>query len=241
MQGGFVSNVVRVGDTVRRFRGERADFVHDLLRLLAVRGYSGAPRLLGLDLEGREILTYIEGYVPWADPYAATVTGDDTLVSVAQLVREFHDLTAGSTLAGRDEVVCHNDLSPKNTVYRGDGLGFRAVAFVDWDIASPGKRIHDIGHMCWQYVGLGPECPHGLTEAARRARVLCDAYQLDDRSEVISAVLWWQDRCWRGIEALAETGQPAMIALRDRGASVEVRAAYDWVREHRHALEALLR
>jgi len=36
---------------------------------------------------------------------------------VAELVRQFHDLTTGTPLAGDQEVVCHHDLSPKNTVY----------------------------------------------------------------------------------------------------------------------------
>lgn len=53
------------------------------------------------------------------------------LLDFAGLVREFHDLTAGSTLAGDAEVVCHNDLSPKNTVYRDPGTGLRPVAFID--------------------------------------------------------------------------------------------------------------
>ena len=67
-----------------------------------------------------------------------------------------HDLTAGTPLAGPGEVVCHNDLSPKNTVYRDRGLGLRPVAFIDWDIAGPGDRLHDVAHVCWQYLPLGP-------------------------------------------------------------------------------------
>ena len=47
------------------------------------------------------------------------------LAEVARLVRQFHDLTAGTPLAGDQEVVCHNDLSPKNTVYRDDREGMR--------------------------------------------------------------------------------------------------------------------
>ena len=54
---------------------------------------------------------------------------------------------------GRQEVVCHNDLSPKNTVYSEDGS--RAIAFIDWDIAAPGPRIHDLAFICWQYAEPG--------------------------------------------------------------------------------------
>ncbi len=67
------------------------------------------------------------------------------------MVREFHDLTAGTPLARGAEVVCHNDLSPKNTVYRGDdGAVLMPAAFLDWDLAAPGERIHDVAHVCWQ-------------------------------------------------------------------------------------------
>ncbi|MEU8136458.1 phosphotransferase family protein [Streptodolium elevatio] len=63
---------------------------------------------------------------------------------VARLVREFHDLTAGTALAGEHEVVCHNDLSPRNTVYRPVSGSRRPVAFIDWDLAAPGARIDDV-------------------------------------------------------------------------------------------------
>ena len=104
------------------------------------------------------------GFVAWETTQPAEVRSEASLVAVAQLVRQFHDFTAQSKLVGDEEVACHNDLSPKNTVYRDLGQGLRPVAFIDWDIAAPGARIHDVAHVCWQYLGLGP----GVAEAARR-------------------------------------------------------------------------
>ncbi len=49
--------------------------------------------------------------------------------------------------------------------------------------------------------------------------------------------MWWQDRCWRGIQAGAEAGEEAMLRLRDSGAVREVRAAFGWVAAHRSELE----
>ncbi|MGH3747793.1 MAG: phosphotransferase [Micromonosporaceae bacterium] len=66
------------------------------------------------------------------------MTCDDSLRRVAELLRELHNLTAGVALADGHEVVCHNDLSPKNTVYRDLGAGLRPVGFIDWDICLPG-------------------------------------------------------------------------------------------------------
>jgi hypothetical protein len=117
---------------------------------------------------------------------------------VAELVREFHDLTAGTPLAAGCEVVCHNDLAPQNTVYRDAGAG-------------------------------------------RRMRLICDAYGLSDRDRLVGTVLWWQDRCWRGILAKAEAGEAAMIRLRDSGAAASVRREFDWVARHRAELAAALR
>ena len=68
-------------------------------------------------------------------------------------------------------------------------------------------------------------------------RLICDAYRLDGRDEIVDVIMWWQDRCWRGIQAGAEAGNPAMVRLRDDGAVGEVRAAFEWVAAHRSELE----
>jgi hypothetical protein len=179
--GGAVSGVVRIGDTVHRRPGTRAGFVHELLGFFQRDGWPGAPRFLGFDPQDREIVSFIEGHVAWR----ASVTGEASLVRVAELVREFHDLTAG--------------------------------------------------HVCWQYLGLGPGAEAGA--AGRGIQLICDAYRLDGRDEIIDVIMWWQDRCWRGIEAGADAGDPAMIRLRDQGAVRKVRADRGWVGRHRGELE----
>jgi hypothetical protein len=238
--GGAVSGVVRIGDTVHRRPGTRAGFVHELLGFFQRAGWPGAPRFLGFDARGRAVVSFIEGHVAWRADARARVTGEASVVQVAELVREFHDLTAGSPLAGAQEVVCHNDLAPKNTVYLGDSsgagdAGLRPAAFIDWDLAAPGRRIHDVAHVCWQYLGLGPGAETG--SAARGIQLICDAYRLDGRGEIIDVIMWWQDRCWRGIEAGADAGDPAMIRLRDQGAVRKVRADRGWMGRHRGELE----
>lgn len=93
--------------------------------------------------------------------------------------------------------------------------------------------------MCWQYLDLGPAV-NDLAATAHRLRVMCDAYGLVERDEVVEAILWWQDRCWRGVEAGAADGDPATVRLRDSGAVRSVRSAYRWVAAHRVELEAAL-
>jgi hypothetical protein len=82
--------------------------------------------------------------------------------------------------------------------------------------------------VCWQFVPLAPGTePH---VAARRVRVLADAYGWGDLVGLRETVLWWQDRCRRGIDAGADEGVPAMVRLREAGAVESVRAAYEWTR-----------
>ncbi|MGW2049846.1 phosphotransferase [Streptomyces sp. NPDC001858] len=238
LPGGFVNAVVRVGDTVRR--PASAKYVGDLLRLFEASGWAGAPRYLGMDDEGREILSYLDGHVAWEPRQPAAVSSDESLVTVARLVREFHDLTAGTPPAGDQEVVCHNDLSPKNTVYQLRGGELRPVAFIDWDLAAPGARIHDVAHVCWQYLGLGPSVTD-VEKTARRMRLIVDSYELPDRKRLVSTILWWQARCWQGIETQADAGDLAMARLRDAGAVRQVQSAYQWVSDHRDTLERSVR
>lgn len=222
LPGGFVGGAVRVGATVRKAPPADAVFVRRLLGFFAECGWAGAPRSLGVDERGREVLSFVEGEVPWGA--GAPPVGDTALAAVARLVREFHELTAGSALAEGREVVCHHDLSPGNTVFRG-GL---PVAFIDWDLAGPGLRVQDVAHVCWQFVPLGP----GVADAARRVRVVADAYGWGDLSLLVETVVWWQDRCWRSIAAGAAEGVPAMVRLRDAGVVEAVRAAYGWTVRH---------
>jgi hypothetical protein len=197
LPGGFVNEVVRVGATVRRRPAPRSEFVRALLTLFEARGWTGAPRFLGTDGRGREICQYVEGRAALTAKERGAARTEESLVRLARLarlVRDFHDLTEGTRLAGEREVVCHNDPSPRNTFYRA---GRRPVALIDWDTAAPGARIHDVAHLCRQYLGLGP----GVTDvpqAVRHIGLICDAYGLDGRAGVVDVVLWWQERCRRG-------------------------------------------
>ncbi len=56
-------------------------------------------------------------------------------------------------MRSRATTICRRRTQSTGTI--GDGL--RPFAFIDWDIAAPGSRIHDVAHVCWQYVVLGPE------------------------------------------------------------------------------------
>jgi aminoglycoside phosphotransferase (APT) family kinase protein len=169
LPGGQTHGVVRVGSTVRRPAHPRSGFVQALLRHLEAVGFDGAPRALGYDEQGRPVLSYVDGMVPQTAPYALS---DAQLVSGATLVCAYHDATASSPLRDGHEVVCHGDLGPHNTVFRGEV----AVAIIDWDgDVQPGRRAVDFAHAVWCFADLiEPDVP--LAEQARRTRLMCDAY-----------------------------------------------------------------
>ena len=185
--GRQTSGIVRIGDTVRRPLHRTSEFVHALLRHFEAVGFDGAPRFLGIDDEGREILTYVEGQVldgSDQDGDPAPPLTDAQLHSAGRLIRRFHDATAGTAFAGDAEVVCHSDLGPHNIVFRTDD----AIAIIDWDEdTAPGARIFDFGHAVWCLAEIGA---HGgsIEDQARRARIVCDAYGWNDRSEVVDEI-----------------------------------------------------
>ncbi len=229
-----------MGDTVRRPTGPHTPFVHRLLRHFETAGFAGAPRVLGIDDEGREVLSHVEGHVAWEGQQPLGVWSDESLIGVMRLVRRFHDVTAGTDLAGDAEVVRHGDLSPKNTVYRQtDGL-YRPVAFIDWDAARPGRRVEDVAEVFWQF--LCPCAAHpwvGLH--GDRMRAMCDAYGLEDRSEVIWLMQRAMRDCAEGIETEAAAGGVAGLRLLELGAPRQIEAQAGWVAAHREELEAGLR
>jgi hypothetical protein len=71
--------------------------------------------------------------------------------------------------------------------------------------------------------------------------VLCDAYGLLARTDLVRTILWWQDRCSRGIESGAASGDPVCRALREAGKVEEVRASWTWVRRHYQVLDEGIR
>jgi hypothetical protein len=166
--GYMTAGIVRVGDTVRRPSSLSSPFVAQLLAHLGDRGCAWAPRYLGQDLLGRDILTYLPGTTPGWSRFT-----DDQLRAAAAIVRQLHDLTRGSRLAPVS-VVCHNDAAPNNFVF-SEGM---PVALIDFDLARPGEPLEDLAYMAWGWcISSKPE--RGPVAAqAQQVRLLADSYGL---------------------------------------------------------------
>ncbi len=254
LSGGFVTGAVSVGDTVRRKVDPWSPAVHALLEHLEREGYDWAPRFLGIDEAGREILSFVEGVVPdGAHPEAVT---DLALRDVGLIVRGLHRATTGFTLpdgmtwhfkplGGPDPlVVCHHDLSPRNTVFRAG----RAVAILEWDMATLEAAIHDVVHAAWQFIPLATdeECARqGWTappDRGRRLRILLDACGLpnEDRRGFAGRVADRMEVTASGIEALAASGELTFQRLAASGVPEGVRRDRAWVEAHAEQLDGAI-
>lgn len=217
---GNVTGAARVGQTVRRRTGPWTPAIHPLLRHLERVGFEAAPRVLGFDRQGREILTYIEGETS-SDPRVSFGT-DEKLADVARLLRRYHDATT-SFVAAPDapwhfqvgaprtgDIICNNDIAPWNTIVSGD----HPVAFIDWDFATPGPRIWDVAHALWRFVPLYEDAIFGtVAEQARRILLFCETYGLDDRDELLPTISRRQRALHNSMKAWAEAGEPAFAAM----------------------------
>lgn len=205
LEGGHVASVVRVGDTVRRQTGPWTASVHALLRHLEEVGFEGAPRVLGVDDLGREVLTFIPGETLGAPPWPPWVWHDEVLLRTGMLLCEYHEavasfrppessvwrFTAGAPRPG--EVICHNDVGPQNLVYRDE----RPWALVDWDWAEPASPEWDLAHAAWLGVPLiSPDVCDGLglrgvsvEWQAKRLRLLARAYGLAHGFDLVRVVI----------------------------------------------------
>ena len=61
LDGGRTFGAVRIGDEVHRPVQQWTATVHALLNYLQERDFAGAPRVIGFDGAGREVLTYLPG------------------------------------------------------------------------------------------------------------------------------------------------------------------------------------
>ncbi|WP_100404301.1 aminoglycoside phosphotransferase family protein [Bacillus solitudinis] len=159
LSGGNVSNVYRSGDTVRRDLKEDSPKIHKLLKHLENKGFSYAPKFLGIDEKGREILSFIEGDAG-NYPLKEYMWSNDVLKEIARMLRLYHDAVSDFPLSddwkpidntpNKIEVVCHNDFAIYNIIFNHK----RPVGIIDFDVAGPGPRLWDIAYTLYTCVPL---------------------------------------------------------------------------------------
>ena len=259
--GDVTEGVVRAGDTVRRPVGPHSPLVHALLAHLELVGFEGAPRFLGIDGSGREVLSYIDGEVA-GRPRPPWIADETRLASVGRLVRAYDDAAASfasppdalpDTLpddppgippapAYPPELIGHVDITPENVVFR-DG---RAHALIDFDLAKPATRADEmLNAMLWWAPLSDPRDVDPLlqhVDVPARARILADAYGLSgtDRERIIEVAMLRTRRSWHLMKRRAETHGGGWQRMWDEGVGDVIKRREAWLDRHASTLAAAL-
>jgi Ser/Thr protein kinase RdoA (MazF antagonist) len=174
LEGGATrAGVVRIGDTVRRPMHQPSKLMRDVLLHLERAGFDRAPRWLGIDEQGRQVLSWIDGdtftdrsqmhpYI--GDPPARVTFADEQVAAAMHLLRRYHYTFSG-------KVICHGDFGPWNLVWRQE----LPYAVIDFDDVYRGDPADDVAYALRMFVSFGfaaAEPP----ELVRRTREALNAY-----------------------------------------------------------------
>ncbi len=234
LPGGNAGGAVLVDGTVRRPTGSWTPAVHALLRHLEGRNFAGAPRVLGTDAQGREVLSYLPGKtVGSARPWPAWAHSDEALGQAGRWLRSYHDAVADFVpppdarwRASQHpwqpgDIIGHNDAGPYNAVWQDtDDAGTeipsgRLMGFIDWDFAGPGPALSDLAFVAFSWVPLvaqdvaAADGSTNFSDRPRRLRLLLDAYgHRGDIDTVLDAVKARITDHLEGLRRLAAAGDP---------------------------------
>lgn len=180
---------MRVGDTVRRPVGPWTDTVDALLAHLHAVGFTGAPRPLGRDDQGRQVLEYVPGEIGAESGTYRTLQ----LRAIGALLADLHRAVAGFVppvaavwnvviAPDAEDLICHHDAAPWNLVESARGW-----VLIDWDAAGPGSRLWELAYSAQSMAGLRAD--RDPRESAARLRSFVDGYGLDGPSRPALAAM----------------------------------------------------
>jgi hypothetical protein len=258
--GDVTEGVVQVGTTVRRPMGRNAAFIHALLRHLEGAGFDGAPRYLGVDSAGREVLTFIAGEVA-GRPHPVWIADEQRLASVGRLVRRYDDAAASFVApegielnlpsdppglppapAYEDELICHLDITPENVVFRDAA----ARALIDFDLVRPATRADEMYNamLWWAPLNEPRDVDLGLRglDTPRRCRILADAYGMSerDRGRLVEVAMLRTRRSWHLMKHRAEVDGGGWQRMWDEGVGDIIKRREAWLERNGTAIEAAL-
>jgi hypothetical protein len=162
--GGLVNGrVVRIGETVRRPAGPWTPTIHALLAHLQNKGFP-APRPLGLDDKGREVLSFLPGTAS-NRPWPKILLTHAGAWQVGAMLRAYHMAVAdfvppsptiwrhGPQALAPGEVVLHGDYAPHNLIWSSEGLS----GVIDFELARPGLPVEDAVFAALRVAHLRPD------------------------------------------------------------------------------------
>jgi hypothetical protein len=190
LTGGGLTEVSKVGATVRRSKSPWSASVSELLPLIRANGFEGVPKFLGFDDAGREVLEFIVGEVG-NYPLSLAVRSTEAIESASRLLRDFHQATEPFLEQARGmnfqfpamqnaDVILHGDFAPYNCVFRGTV----AVGIIDFDCMRIGPKSWDLAYALYRFAPLTTHDNSDgfgeLDEKLARARAFLDTYGASD-------------------------------------------------------------
>ena len=251
----MTDGVVRVGDTVRRPASAHTAAVHGLLRHLERVGFDGAPRALGIDDQGREILSWLPGEAALR-PLPRYAVTEEALAALGTLLRRFHDAAASyvpppdavwdtlvaSNLDAAPELVGHCDVTTENVIFRGEV----PYALIDFDLARPTTRLFDVVTTLRHWAPITDPADRDPllrdADVGRRLAVFCAAYGLDRerRREVLPAARVRFERSYEAMRERADRLGGGWARMWQAGVGARIRRAQDWLERNWDELDARL-
>ncbi|MED4779892.1 phosphotransferase [Brevibacillus choshinensis] len=249
LTGGNVSKVFRVGNTVRRDIKAESPNIHRLLQHLEKKGFVFSPRFLGIDEQGREILSFIEGEVG-NYPLKEYMWSDEALIGIAKMQRLYHDAVQDFPLDSswqrldnapqHAEVMCHNDFAIYNIIFKDK----KPVGIIDFDVAGPGPRLWDIAYTLYTCVPLsrfhlgedGEKIFYdtSLHAERRRARVklFLEAYGEKVPEDYFEMILLRLDGLCKTMTGKAKEGHRAFQKMIEEGHLLHYQEDIAFIRRH---------
>lgn len=225
LPGGGSGGAWRVGDTVRRATGSWTPAVHDLLGHLERVGFDRAPRALGTDEAGREVLSFLPGETAAEQPWPAWTRSEAAMLEAADWLRDYHAAVADYVPPASAQwrfgerwrprlIVAHNDAGPHNAAWH-DG---RIRGFFDWDYAGPAEPVWDLAYLAFAWVPLYDS--ELDADRSRRLRLLLDRYGYPGDVRDFQAVVVRRVRYTAAaVERLGRAGDPGMAVQYREGNS----------------------
>ncbi|WP_053367909.1 aminoglycoside phosphotransferase family protein [Bacillus sp. FJAT-27245] len=249
LTGGNVSRVYRVGNTVRRELKPDSHKTHKLLKHLENKGFDYAPKFFGIDSEGREILSFIEGEAG-NDPLKDYMWSDDALKEVAGMLRLYHDAVSDFPIhddwepidntPDNIEVLCHNDFARYNIIFNGK----KPVGIIDFDVAGPGPRLWDIVYTLYTCVPLSRFYLSETDEAVyynsikhakrikQRVELFFQSYGEGFENDYLKMLLRRLEGLCKTIKRKADEGDSAFIKMIQEGHLEHYKKDIGFIQEH---------
>jgi thiamine kinase-like enzyme len=250
LTGGNVSTVHRSGNTVRRELKKDSPKIHKLLTHLENKGFSYAPKFLGIDEKRREILSFIEGKAG-NYPLKEYMWSNDVLKEIAKMQRLYHDAVSDFSFDNSwesidntpqpFEVLCHNDFAIYNIIFNHE----KPVGIIDFDLAAPGPRLWDIAYTLYTCVPLSRLYHSETGEAVyynplkdadrikQRVKLFFESYGIEgmEKGFLEMALLRVEGLC-KTMQRKAKEGDIAFQKMIDEGHYDHYQKELQFIREH---------